>query len=218
METNVSKRRWCVVVSKPHGEKVALANLKNQAFEVYLPYAVTQRPQRRRSASVDVATSDNGEAGAPKIPLGYHIRPLFPRHLFVRIDPDAQQWKSIWSTLGVSSMLMAGGERPLFVRDTVIDYIREREDGELAAMLPKASPSAKQPVIAVEPKSEVAVEGGMSAEQIAALKAGDKVKVNHLGAEWDAVFNEPVDTNRVSVVLKLLGRDVDVEVTHAQVF
>lgn len=201
METNANDRRWCVVVSKPHGEKVALMNLRNQSFEVYLPYAVTKRPVRQGNQ-----------------PKGLYIRPLFPRHLFVRINPDAQAWKSIFSTLGVSSMLMGSGERPLFVRDKIIDYIRDQEDGELAAMLPKASPSAKMPVIAIEPRLELPAEGGMSPDQISALKAGDKVMVNHLGAEWEAIFNEPVDNNRVSVVLKLLGRDVDVEVTHAQVF
>lgn len=214
MEANESKRRWCVVVSKPHGEKIALANLRNQHFEVYLPYAVTQRPARRRSLASEAA-----EIGEAKVAMGYHIRPLFPRHLFVRINPDAQSWKSIFSTIGVTSMLMGSGERPLFVRDQVIDYIREQEDGQLAAMLPKASPSGKHPVIAIEPPVEVApVVGGMSAEEIAGLKGGAAIKVQHLGMEWDAIFKETVDTNRVSAVIKLLGRDVDVEVTHAQVF
>lgn len=205
-------KRWCVVVSKPHGEKIALANLRNQEFEVYLPYAVTQRPARRRSAVTEAEAADG------KVPMGYHIRPLFPRHLFVRIDPDAQRWKAIFSTVGVSSMLLSGGERPLFVREAVMDRIRQEEDEDLAAMLPKSGPQGKCPVIAVEPKPSAVPEGGMSPERIAALKQGDPVKVHTLGGEWDAVFNETVDTNRVSVVLKLLGRDVDVEVTHAQVF
>lgn len=216
MEANVSKSRWCVVVSKPFGEKVALANLRNQNFEVYLPYAVTQRPSRRRSLVVEASGGDEEQS---KPPMGYHIRPLFPRHLFVRINPDAQAWKSIFSTIGVTSMLMGSGERPLFVRDKVIDYIREQEDADLAAMLPKASPSGRQPVIAVEPPSEVApVAGGRTAEEIAGLKEGEAIKVHHMGMEWDAIFKETVDTNRVSAVIKLLGRDVDVEVTHAQVF
>ncbi|USQ97256.1 transcription termination/antitermination protein NusG [Caulobacter sp. RL271] len=197
MEANLNLR-WYVVVSKPFAEKTALYWLNDMFREVegyksYLPYAVTERPARKGKVNTD--------------PL---VRPLFARHLFVRLDLDVERWKRIFNTQGVSTMLMFG-ERPLPVRDAVIDQIREREDSALAERLPKNGPQGKNPVIAVEPEPTV------SAEEIAALKPGDALKVNHLGAEWNAVFHEPVDTKRVSVVLKLLGRDVDVEVTHAQI-
>jgi transcriptional antiterminator RfaH len=203
MEAN-DKRRWYVVVSKPFAEKTALYWLNDmfrgvEGYESYLPYAVTQRPARKGKVNAE--------------PL---VRPLFARHLFVRLDLDVERWKRIFNTQGVSSMLMFG-ERPLPVRDAVIAEIREREDGELGERLPKNGPQGKNPVIAVEADPVVEVSPVLSAEEILALKTGDQLKVSHLGAEWDAVFKEPVDTKRVSVVLKLLGRDVDVEVTHAQI-
>ena len=198
-----SNLRWYVVISKPFAEKVALYWLNDmfrgvEGYESYLPYAVTQRPARKGKLNAE--------------PL---IRPLFARHLFIRLDLNVERWKRIFNTQGVSSMLMFG-ERPLGVRDADIEMIRKREDLELAQRLPKTGPQGKNPVISVEPPSPEVVPA-LSAEAVAALKDGDPVKINHLGAEWDAVFREPVDTKRVSVVLKLLGRDVDVEVTHAQI-
>jgi transcriptional antiterminator RfaH len=202
MEAN-DKRRWYVVVSKPYAEKAALWWLNDMfkevdGFESYLPFAVTERPARKGKVNTD--------------PL---VRPLFARHLFVRLDLNVERWKRIFNTQGVSTMLMFG-ERPLPVRDAVLADIRQREDAELAGRLPKSGPQGKNPVIAIEPPAAAEI-GGLSVDQIGELKSGDPLRISHLGAEWEAVFSEPVDTKRVSVVLKLLGRDVDVEVTHAQI-
>lgn len=199
-----SNLRWYVVVSKPFAEKTALYWLNDMfrgvdGYEGYLPYAVTQRPARKGRVNAE--------------PL---IRPLFSRHLFIRLDLDVERWKRIFNTQGVSSMLMFG-ERPLAVRDADIALIRDREDVELGRRLPKNGPQGKNPVIAVEPAPISEPEPALSPEQLGELKEGDVVRVNYLGGEWDAVFREQVDNKRVSVLLKLLGRDVDVEVTHAQI-
>jgi transcriptional antiterminator RfaH len=203
METT-DKRRWYVVVSKPFAEKSALYWLNDMfrdvdGYQSYLPYAVTERPARKGKVNTD--------------PL---VRPLFSRHLFVRLDLNVERWKRIFNTQGVSTMLMFG-ETPMPIRDADIDRIREREDGDLLRRLPKNGPQGKNPVIVVEAPSTVEGVSILSTEEIASLKHGDPLRVSCLGGDWDAVFNEPVDTKRVSVVLKLLGRDVGVEVTHAQI-
>jgi transcriptional antiterminator RfaH len=98
---------WYVVYAQAQKEAVAQRNLQNQGFEVYLP-----RYQRRCRHARRV----------------YHVMaPLFPRYLFVRMDPKAQRWRAINGTVGVSYILSEGSE-PLAIDNAVIDAIRAREN------------------------------------------------------------------------------------------
>lgn len=108
---------WYVAYTLAQKEAIAALNLRNQGFEVYLP---RYRKTRRHARRVDVVST-----------------PLFPRYLFVRMDPAVQRWRSINGTIGISYLLSEGPE-PIAIPDAVIDVIREREDDGLVKI---ASPA-----------------------------------------------------------------------------
>lgn len=107
--------------------------------------------------------------------------PLFPRYLFVAIDLDAQQWRAIRSTFGVAQ-LICHGDRPAALAGEIIADLRRRED-----------------------------EGGLVRLDHHTFKPGERVRVvggafsDHLG-----VFETRSDSERVAVLLDLLGRKVRV--------
>ncbi|NDC89940.1 MAG: hypothetical protein EB075_14280 [Bacteroidetes bacterium] len=79
---------WFVVVSKPAKESVALTQLENQGYEVYLPRWVEAK--RRRGVFQPVAG------------------PMFPRYLFVRPRDAEQSIAPVRSTYGVSHLVRFG--------------------------------------------------------------------------------------------------------------
>jgi transcriptional antiterminator RfaH len=165
----VVARRWSVVLVRPHSERLAKDNLERQGFEVYLPMAVSTSP----------ATA--------KTPARVSVRPFFPGYLFVRVDPLVDAWRKIFSTIGVKTLLLAG-ERPLAVRDALIEGIRQREEAGLIKMIDPSSVECR-------------------------FKRGDKVKYRTEAGDLDAVFVEPVDNGRVTILLSILRREVPKNVT-----
>lgn len=97
---------WFVVYTQPNGEARALANLRRQGFEAYLP-----RYRRRRSHARRVDTVE---------------RPLFPRYLFVALDLMRARWRPILSTFGVCDLVRTG-DTPQKLPEGVIDEIRAGE-------------------------------------------------------------------------------------------
>ncbi len=108
--------------------------------------------------------------------------PLFPGYLFVGIDMERQRWRSIDSTVGVHR-LVSGGDGPIPVPPEVIEAIREREDDCGFVVLGRGTTFAK----------------------------GDRIRVV-AGALSDQVglFDDGSDSQRVVVLLQLLGRPVRV--------
>ena len=108
--------------------------------------------------------------------------PLFPRYLFVAIDMATQRWYSIRSTFGVAQ-LVCSGEKPVPISTGIIDELREREDKYGFIQLPK------------HPR----------------FFAGDKVRlIEGAFSNSIALFEGMSDSERVSVLLDLLGRKVRV--------
>lgn len=99
--------RWFAISCKPRQEWVARDNLLRQGFHVYLPRI--QVKKRRRSQWVDV------------------IEVLFPRYLFIRIDPAKNSIAPIRSTLGVVGLVRFGGQ-PAVVADEVMNALFQREN------------------------------------------------------------------------------------------
>ena len=100
---------WYAVQSKPRQERIAEQNLQRQGYETYLPEISLRK--RKRDKWVDA------------------VEPLFPRYLFIRVDPDQNSLAPVRSTLGVASLVRFGQLlRP--VPDAVIDYLRQLEDPE----------------------------------------------------------------------------------------
>jgi transcriptional antiterminator RfaH len=110
--------------------------------------------------------------------------PLFPRYIFVAIDVSAQRWHSINGTFGVN-YLVTMGERPVALPAGVVDEIRARElDGGLVK-LEQPPPFRKG--------ETVHIIGGPLTDQVGLFQC----------------LNEK---DRVSVLLDMLGRKLEVQV------
>jgi len=108
--------------------------------------------------------------------------PLFPRYLFVAIDMAVQRWRSIRSTVGVSQIVSVG-DTPVPVPQKVIDAIRHREDQA----------------------------GFVRLDTRPRFVAGEKVRIlNGVFAESLGLFERVTDSERVAILLDLLGRKVPV--------
>ena len=105
-------------------------------------------------------------------------RPLFPRYLFVSFDLGTQRWRSVQSTVGVSH-LVCRGDSPTPVPDEVVEQFIAQQD-ETGCVVFASS-----------------------------FRPGDRVRIR-CGAFADLVglFEEITDTQRVTLLLNLLGRQV----------
>jgi transcriptional antiterminator RfaH len=111
------------------------------------------------------------------------LRPLFPRYLFVRLDLSSQSWRPILSTFGVHNII-ADGDGPLAIGDDIIAALRERADLEGVFEIARS---------AFKPGEEVRVQGGPM-------------------ANLEGIFQAELDSDRVLILLKLMGREVRVSV------
>ena len=115
--------------------------------------------------------------------------PLFPRYIFVSFDPQRARWRSIASTFGVAHLVCAS-ERPLPLPEGVIDDIRAREAEDGLVRLQEPCPFAKG--------ETVRVTAGPLADLI-------------------GFFEEMTDSERVTVLLDMLGRPLRVRLGMDQV-
>jgi transcriptional antiterminator RfaH len=98
---------WYAVQAKPRQEHTAEQNLQRQGFVTYLPRIRLRK--RKRNKWVD------------------SVEPLFPRYLFIQVDPDQESLAPVRSTLGVTGLVRFGQLlRP--VPRAVIDYLKQLED------------------------------------------------------------------------------------------
>jgi transcriptional antiterminator RfaH len=97
---------WAVVNTHPHKERLALENLERQEFRAYCPLIRRRRSHARRVSEV--------------------LRPLFPGYLFVKINPELQQWRPILSTVGARTLVRCG-DQPSTIEDGFIRSLRARE-------------------------------------------------------------------------------------------
>ena len=100
---------WYVVQTKPRKEALAEANLQRQSFKTYLPWL--RRVAKHRGGWKEV------------------VEPLFPRYLFLCLDPTQQTVAPIRSTVGVTT-LVTFGHRLMPVSEAVVDSLRSSEDAQ----------------------------------------------------------------------------------------
>ena len=74
--------RWYVAHTRQNAEQRAVFNLTRQGFSAYLP---RYRRRRRHARKVDTVLS-----------------PLFPRYVFVGMDPEVARWRSVNGTFASS--------------------------------------------------------------------------------------------------------------------
>lgn len=99
--------RWYLIHTKPLSEATAQTNLERQGYEVYFPRL--EHPVRRKHGWQS------------------RIGPLFPRYLFLRVEPDRQTLSPVRSTTGVASVVRFGAELAI-IPDRVVCDLRSRAD------------------------------------------------------------------------------------------
>ncbi|MCX7144181.1 MAG: transcription/translation regulatory transformer protein RfaH [Proteobacteria bacterium] len=156
--------RWYAVSCKPRQETVAEENLQRQGFQVYLPRIRIRH--RRRGQWLDV------------------VEALFPRYVFIRIDPRQRSTAPVRSTRGVLGLVRFGGQ-PAVVPDAVMEALQQREDAA----------------------------SGMHEDTRAQFSAGEQIKiVEGPLAGMEGVFTQQDGEKRVILLLDLLGKANKVKV------
>ena len=103
--------RWFVVQCKGNREYRAAIQLRNQRFQVFLPL---REKTRRHARRIEVRRA-----------------PFFPGYLFVALDLDRDQWRSVNGTIGVQRLVTAGGEtRPVPLPRGVVEAWRSETDDQ----------------------------------------------------------------------------------------
>jgi transcriptional antiterminator RfaH len=98
---------WYAVHTHPRLEMKALAHLRRQNYQAYLPLLRKKIRHARRIEHV--------------------LRPFFPRYLFVALNLETQGWRSIRSTTGVSD-IVCFGDQPTPLPRGVIENLQSYED------------------------------------------------------------------------------------------
>ena len=98
---------WYAVQTRPRQEAIAELNLERQGYHSYLPRIVLRKRRRDKWTRV--------------------VEPLFPRYLFIQVDPNQQSLSPVRSTLGVAALVRFGQLlRP--VPNEIIACIRQNEN------------------------------------------------------------------------------------------
>ena len=115
--------------------------------------------------------------------------PLFPGYLFVEMDPGESRWRSINSTLGVNHLL-SQNDRPSPIDESIITRIHDAENGAGHIQLHKLFP----------------------------FSSGDEVRfVDGPLADSPGKVRQIEDQDRVAVLLKILGREIEVAVRPGEI-
>lgn len=153
-----ASEHWYAVCCKPRQEGIAEENLLRQGYRTYLPRICHTR--RRKGQWVSKA------------------EPLFPRYLFIRIDPTQRSIAPIRSTRGVSGLVRHCG-LPAAVPEQVVEAIMRRADAN----------------------------SGLHRDDRPLFCTGDQIRlVEGPLAGMEGVFAEEDGEKRVIVLLELLGK------------
>ncbi|MFJ3044324.1 transcription/translation regulatory transformer protein RfaH [Herbaspirillum chlorophenolicum] len=154
---------WYLVHTKPRQEACAQQNLERQGYKCYLPLLQKEKVRQGSLTIEDEA--------------------LFPRYLFIRLDPGAsgKSWAPIRSTKGVSRLVSFGSE-PAKISDDLI-----------LAMQTQQQNSQQQPQRAFE--------------------AGQRVRlVTGVFSGIEGIFQEANGERRVMVLIEMLSNRVSIAV------
>jgi len=161
---------WYAVQTHARAEDKAAFHLRRQGYTVYLPKHLKRRKHARRIEWVPA--------------------PMFPRYLFVAVDPGATRWWSIRFTVGVSQ-LVCFGKAPATVPAEIIDEIKAHQDEH----------------------------GLVRMHAVCGFRRGDKVRIiDGPLSDLEGLFDGTSDEVRVTVLLDLMGRQVKVRVRVETVY
>jgi transcriptional antiterminator RfaH len=157
--TAAARPNWYVAQTHPNSEGKAAIQLERQGFETYLPRYIKTARHARRTRLLQA--------------------PLFPRYIFVRLDPQTQRWRAVNSTTGITR-LVGHGDWPSPVVAGIIEGLKQREGANGFFDL-------KAPALS--------------------FKAGDAVRVvRGVFEACQGFFEARTDQDRVAILLDLLGR------------
>jgi transcription elongation factor/antiterminator RfaH len=105
--------RWFLAHTLPKSERRAEMHLRAQGFRTYLPQIKKTVRHARQFREVQA--------------------PLFPRYMFLIIDPSRDRWLSVRSTVGVSSLFTCEG-RPVPVPAGIVESLIAHSDGSLTSL------------------------------------------------------------------------------------
>jgi len=161
-------QRWFAVHTLPFAEQRAQANLDNQGFRTFMPKRHKTVRHARKLTTVEAA--------------------FFPRYLFVTLDLEQDQWRSVNGTYGVARLVMRG-DLPQPVPRGVVEALLASTDDEgmlhLADKLRAGSP--------------VRLLAGPFADQLAVLE--------HLD-----------ESGRTRLLIDILGRKVSISTGASNLF
>jgi transcriptional antiterminator RfaH len=157
---------WYAVCCKPRQEAIAEENLLRQGYRVYLPRIRSER--RRQGQWTNI------------------VEPLFPRYLFIRVDPTLRSTAPVRSTRGAIGLVRFGGQ-PAEIPEAVIEAIMQRE----------------------------APESGLHQDNRPMFCAGEPVRLEEGPlAGMEGIFIEKDGEKRVIVLLELLGKANQIKVNR----
>jgi transcription elongation factor/antiterminator RfaH len=111
--TLAAGERWFLVHSLPKKERQAEFHLRAQGFRTHLPQIQKTVRHARQLKTVRA--------------------PLFPRYLFIILNPSRDPWLSVRSTVGVSHLVSCDG-RPIPVPAGVVESLIDHEEDGLALL------------------------------------------------------------------------------------
>lgn len=158
--------RWFAVCCKPRQELVAQENLLRQGFQVYLPRIKLKKCLKGKWLE--------------------KVEALFPRYIFIRVNPEVQSISPVRSTRGVVGLVTFGGQ-PAVVPDEVMDALLQRET----------------------------TDAGLHQDAYPPLNAGDHIRLlaGPLGG-MEGIFVQENGAKRVIIMLELLGKANRVQVNR----
>jgi transcriptional antiterminator RfaH len=155
-------KQWFVVHTQSCKETVAQQHLSEQGFDVYFPRFKKMRRHARKVEEV--------------------LAPLFPRYLFLGIDLEVDQWRSIQGTRGVSYLLVTD-DQPAVVHSGIIQGLKDQENAE----------------------------GLVPVDSMAFFAKGDRLRVlDGAFKDYVATFEKMDDKQRVQLLLHCLGREMSI--------
>ena len=122
-------KSWYLVQTKPKAEGIAKENLERQNFDVYLPLILSRIKRRGKTSKI--------------------IQPMFPSYLFIYLSEQTDDWGSIRSTVGVST-LVRFGMTPAKVPENLIKNLKENENLQGVHELPDKPMSVGDKLLIVE--------------------------------------------------------------------
>lgn len=161
--------RWYIIATQSKQERTAVFHLRRLVNEVYLPM---------RAFKIVAPTKHSGST------------PLFPRYLFVRVDPKMAEWWAIRSAIGVKA-LISTGDHPAALPPGFVEAIKRHEVDGLVSLRKLTEKPEDGPDV----------------------KVGDQVRVDIGGEMFAAVIEEKIDANRVRLLLQVVGGQKPMRVT-----